>query len=313
MQSTLLNHCDTTRLHLKSSEVQRSEFANINYQQNPHDMQLISQKDFIQNKEHENCISITDSDSVTSENQQSPSKSNSEYGSVSTNSRSRPNGILKKGKVEREMEIDKTSSAQENYQCEDGEIAPPSVRTPNSSSLYPMQTSRESGYFSSPGGIEVKLPQHLDNPIYVAVPDEIPEAKAKVLNEHIYETITVEAKARKPVIKNGTKPCSDPSSVESSNEKKTKQDPKNFCSHTLPLPKRKERVSKKDINKKLGEVDNRQPVASMAMDPRYELTYVDRVILELVETERMYVRALEDILAVSLFVFAKIFIRLENY
>ena len=58
-------------------------------------------------------------------------------------------------------------------------------------------------------------------------------------------------------------------------------------------------VSPKDINKKLSEVDYLSPIATMAMVANPLLTYVDRIILELLETERMYVRALEDILAVS--------------
>jgi len=66
------------------------------------------------------------------------------------------------------------------------------------------------------------------------------------------------------------------------------------CNNT----KQEKVVSVKDINKKLSEVDLRSPIASGAMLANPELSYVDRIILELLETERMYVRALEDILGV---------------
>uniref|UniRef100_H2ZF63 DH domain-containing protein n=1 Tax=Ciona savignyi TaxID=51511 RepID=H2ZF63_CIOSA len=56
-------------------------------------------------------------------------------------------------------------------------------------------------------------------------------------------------------------------------------------------------VSVRDINKKLSEVDHLSPVSTMAMLADPHLTYVDRIILELIETERMFVRALEDVLA----------------
>nr|XP_009861732.2 uncharacterized protein LOC100184701 [Ciona intestinalis] len=56
-------------------------------------------------------------------------------------------------------------------------------------------------------------------------------------------------------------------------------------------------VSVRDINKKLREVDHLSPVSTMAMLADPHLTYVDRIILELIETERMFVRALEDVLA----------------
>lgn len=67
--------------------------------------------------------------------------------------------------------------------------------------------------------------------------------------------------------------------------------------------------SKSDVNharaaafaaqdKDLNHVDHLSPVATMAMLANPELSYVDRVILELLETEQMYVKSLRDILTV---------------
>nr|XP_039258912.1 uncharacterized protein LOC120335475 isoform X1 [Styela clava] len=55
-------------------------------------------------------------------------------------------------------------------------------------------------------------------------------------------------------------------------------------------------------NKNLDDVDALAPVANLAMIANPDLSYVDRVILELLETERMYVRSLKDILTGYLFV-----------
>ena len=53
-------------------------------------------------------------------------------------------------------------------------------------------------------------------------------------------------------------------------------------------------------NKDLNDVDHLAPVANLAMVVNPDLSYVDRIILELLETERMYVRSLRDILTVSI-------------
>lgn len=53
-------------------------------------------------------------------------------------------------------------------------------------------------------------------------------------------------------------------------------------------------------NKDLNDVDHLSPVANLAMIVNPDLSYVDRVLLELLETERMYVKSMRDILTVSI-------------
>lgn len=56
-----------------------------------------------------------------------------------------------------------------------------------------------------------------------------------------------------------------------------------------------------DGNQDINNVDHLAPVSTAAMLANPDLSYVDRVILELLETERMYVRSMMDILTVSLY------------
>lgn len=46
-------------------------------------------------------------------------------------------------------------------------------------------------------------------------------------------------------------------------------------------------------------LDGPSPVATVVMAPNSQLTYVDRVVMEIIETERMYVRDLRSIVEVS--------------
>lgn len=48
-----------------------------------------------------------------------------------------------------------------------------------------------------------------------------------------------------------------------------------------------------------GATGRRHPVRSRNMAPNLQLTYLDRVLLEIIETERMYVRDLRMIVEVS--------------
>lgn len=53
-------------------------------------------------------------------------------------------------------------------------------------------------------------------------------------------------------------------------------------------------------------LDRPSPVASVVMAPNSQLTYVDRVVMEIIETERMYVRDLSSIVEVSKKTFRRI-------
>ncbi|CAK8692802.1 unnamed protein product [Clavelina lepadiformis] len=178
-----------------------------------------------------------------------------------------------------------------------------SGRPTSLSSVTSSRTSRSSDYFSSSssaGDIQHQYTSHCFGTQF-EFPSELSEmenaGKRTVLNKLI-ESVREEEELEVEFV-------DDPQyapPANNNNSNSPTQAPENV---TLVLPRQNSigngkihaEVSVRDINKKLSEIDHLSPVATMAMVADPQLTHVDRVILELLETERMYVRALEDILA----------------
>lgn len=57
------------------------------------------------------------------------------------------------------------------------------------------------------------------------------------------------------------------------------------------------------VGVRMAPLHRASPVASVAMAPNSQLTYMDRVVMEIIETERMYVSDLRSIVSVSGFRF----------
>lgn len=159
-------------------------------------------------------------------------------------------------------------------------------RPPSLSSMSSTRTSRSSGYFSSANSVtqfdcqpDVNEFETGNRPTLKKVEEEEeeksndPHHQREKFNNNNNNNIAKEKAFHSPL---GPMPYSAPKKRESLHK-----------------------TSAKEMNERLEKVDHLSPIATMAMIANPQLTYVDRVILELLETERMYVRALEDILAVS--------------
>ena len=321
MQSTSLDNIRETNLSTSIETNRQENTSDTTKQPDNSDMQLIPQKSF---KENENANNSCDSEAILPENRQSPSKSRTTCEASADHAISGAGADPEtdaSGKTDEQI----NESIALNEVCENLNLpessAPSSITRPASmTSVTSSRTSRESGYFSSSSANESPQLQLQSNGIEITIDeDEHEEDENAARSTHIISVPEEKEEdlksSREDLDQSSTNQSNDESlnTDKPINEKSSKQQAsynqlhvnQNHC-ETLTrhqVPKRHDRVSVKDINKKLGEIDHLAPTASMAMDASFQLTYVDRVILELIETERMYVRALEDILAVSFVVF----------
>jgi len=178
-----------------------------------------------------------------------------------------------------------------------------SGRPTSFSSVTSSRTSRGSDYFSSSSAIEShQTNSHFDIQSDSADPDA--SAVRPLLNKVVEESVHEEDEEGF-VDDNDISPNSLEAKNNHMNNSSNKLENERVSEPTAKTPssgvdrENGALVSPKDINKKLSEVDYLSPIATLAMIANPNLSYVDRVIIELLETERMYVRALEDILAVS--------------
>ena len=194
-----------------------------------------------------------------------------------------------------------------NNPCENESIPLSHVtgRPTSLSSVTSSRTSRGSDYFSSSSAIDSHQPIGGHSEIHSDSTELDGSAGRPMLNKVVEESVREEDEEGfvddDALSLNQPKKKTAKHINNSSNNLGSDRVTKNFR-ETFPDNDDKESgnlVSPKDINKKLSEVDYLSPIATLAMVANPNLSYVDRVIIELLETERMYVRALEDILAVS--------------
>ena len=190
--------------------------------------------------------------------------------------------------------------------CESDNISLPRDfgRPTSLSSVTSSRTSRGSDYFSSSSGIDghpsvtvqnsgLELHSEItvvDGPgnraVLNKVVESVPEEEEGFVDDNILAPDSREGEMQKL--------------IESTSNKLESEKFSNGVSKSLSKDEKEisKVVSPKDINKKLSEVNFLSPVATQAMVSNPDLSYVDRIVIELLETEGMYVRALEDILAV---------------
>ena len=179
-----------------------------------------------------------------------------------------------------------------NHSISESLVVPyPGGRPPSLSSMSSTRTSRSSGYFSSANSV-TQFDCQCDA-------NDVEPGNRPTLNKVVESLVEEEEEERLNDVMSQPSKSNTP-------EKHYNNSNNNAISFVAPSPyssfKKNEtlhRVSAKEINERLEKVDHLSPISTMAMTANPQLTYVDRVILELLETERMYVRALEDILAVS--------------
>ena len=322
MQSTPLDNIPEINISqpLKSTTQETSDKSK---QPNAPEMQLIPQKNLKENEEADSSISSSRSESILSENETSPSKSKGANYCVPENNCTNADSRMEtdsNGKSD--DELNEHRSFRSNGECDNLNLPEPAHgpagRLASDTSDAVSRTSRESGYFSCSSANESPPLQVQASGVKIIVdpndPVDSKEIESKAVNhiEPVPEESEDDTVRSAPEHQGQGSSCKqdfdNAANISNSNAKEHNELQKeNHCSSEnaefqgkLSISKRHDRVSVKDINKKLGELDHLAPTASMAMDASFELTYVDRVILELIETERMYVRALEDILAVSL-------------
>jgi len=324
MQSTSLDNIRETNL---STSVEPNLEKNTNEttkDPNNLEMQLIPQKDLKVNENANNSIPPCHSEAILPENRQSPSELRTDSDVLDDNALPRADAYPEtdaSGKTDEE--INESIPFENNGDCErlnlpESSKASSIARLASMTSVASSRTSRESGYFScsssnespqlqlQPNGIEITIDEDANeretekNSTHTPQIESVPEEKDEDIRRSMEDLHQSSKNHSNDESLNGDKPTNKDSTKQkfSYNEHRINQ---NHCEtqNKQEVPKRNDRVSVKDINKKLGEIDHLAPTASMAMDASFQLTYVDRVILELIETERMYVRALEDILAVS--------------
>ena len=177
-----------------------------------------------------------------------------------------------------------------------------SGRPTSLSSVASSRTSRSSDYFSSASASESH--QQLVSDCsgtqfdFSVESTEADSAAIRSTLNKVVESVQEEEEAEEGFVDDDNVDPLKENQSKHYNNSSNKLERGKFRDHAMKIDCENE-ISVKDINKKLSEVDHLSPIATMAMVANPKLTYVDRIVLELLETETMYVRALEDILGVS--------------
>ena len=309
MQSTELDRKEINATSTFNSKAKEKKIVTKKIHAQAVDMQLISQKSLKGDEETRSTISSAPSQSVLAENKQSPSKSISISDDDVVKSCLK-NGILNSHLEDAKTETEPSDLVSSTKELSSSHLDVDAVRPVSVTSVTSSRTSRESGYFSGSSNNESpSLVVHCNGTQISTESTDVQAQKndfqpAKKSMGSVPEEREEDLKKEEKVSNKSMEKAKPQISSKRSSMLENQVSLNNNTSQERLCPrvisKRHQRVSVKDINKKIGEIDPLVPMASMAMDASFQLTYIDRVILELIETERMYVRALEDILAVSI-------------